>query len=173
MMHLFWTIRKKRFIIRRLPRDNMGCRWVALLLYGVNMERIDRLLLKATRLKPAYEDIFIISNESGTWKIGKEEFSTLEAAEQYIDGITESNDVLLIINDAGTGEEQQWERRISECGEDQIKNEHTDRGAPDALQSYEYGGKRGDGQQDSKYDHIGLQCGVVSDQDRRAAKEDQ
>jgi hypothetical protein len=117
------------------------------------MERVDRLILKATRLKPAYDDLFIISNETGMWKVGTEEFQSLEDAEQYIKEITGDNDVLMIINDAGPGVARNSEGKAGEHGENPVENANPGRGAPNIGASCEHGGERRDGQQNSKYHH--------------------
>lgn len=69
----------------------------------VFMKLIDKLIMKASSLVPLM-DVFVISNESGEWKIGDIKFQSLPEAERYIDDVTEKNeDCTIIINDAGPG----------------------------------------------------------------------
>lgn len=46
------------------------------------MKRIDKLYMKALKIKPKYDDICIISNATGRWKIEEKEYTSLEAAER-------------------------------------------------------------------------------------------
>lgn len=66
------------------------------------MKLIDRLIMKAAKIKPVYEGLYIISNATGKWMIGNTEFSSLEDVEKYVDDQTEDQeDVFVIINDLG------------------------------------------------------------------------
>lgn len=113
------------------------------------MKQIDRLLIKAARIKPKYDGLFIISNETGMWKVGEKEFPTLADAERYIDELSDADDALLIINDAGPG----TERSTLVHDENKIKAGNSVRRAPDIKKSDEHGSKRRNGRKDSEYNH--------------------
>ena len=114
------------------------------------MNQVDRLIVKALKNRPEYGDIFIISNASGVWMVDDIPFATLEAAEEYIDGLTAGLEGFLeIINDAGPG----IERSVSGCGNNQVKNTIAYRSTPDAYPSHEHGGKRPDGHKNGEYNH--------------------
>lgn len=114
------------------------------------MRRIDRLIVRAKKIKPEYNDIYFISNETGRWMVEDKEFSSLEEAEQYIDGLTgDSEDILIIVNDAGPAQE----RRVQECGKDQVKTEYSPGSAQDTHKGYEHGSEWGDRYKGSEYRH--------------------
>lgn len=117
------------------------------------MKHIDKLFLKASKLRPQYNDVCIISNASGQWKIGEMEFPTLEAAERNaLDGYAgAADDLLIIINDAGPGYER--ESKVSENDRVEIKDKDTHRSKKDTYPGNEHGGKRKDGHQKGEYRH--------------------
>ncbi len=65
------------------------------------MNRVDRLIAKAKKLGFGNGDVFLISGETGGWKVGAKEFPDLESAEQYVDALIgdSGNDFTVIIND--------------------------------------------------------------------------
>lgn len=114
------------------------------------MRQIDRLIVRARKIKPLYEDIYIINNVAGRWVLDGKDFGTQQEAIRYVDRISEGyDDVLVIINDAGPA----VERSVLECGKNQIEVKHSPGSTPDTHKGYEYGGKRGNRRKNSKYHH--------------------
>lgn len=113
------------------------------------MQQIDRLIVKATQLKPTYDDIFIISNVSGGWMVGEHRFPGVEAAQQYIDELTAGREVSVIINDTGPSLKKEVSGRVR----NPIKNPDANRSAADTHPSNEYGYQRKNRPQNSQYRH--------------------
>lgn len=112
------------------------------------MKLIDRLILKASALFHP-EDIFVLSNESGEWRLGENKFSSLADAEKYIDDVVEKDDYCtIIINDAGPGIER---GEIYDKGTVEIGN--TNRCKADPKKSNEYGRQWRDGHKEGEYNH--------------------
>lgn len=118
------------------------------------MRHIDRLYMKALKIKPQYDDIVIVTNETGQWMIKDDIFESLEAAQAALDDYIKGDDVIVIINDAPPdGEFFQPERLEDEREENQVEHQDTDRDKKDIDKSNEHGCKRNDGQQKSQYNH--------------------
>ena len=100
------------------------------------MRRLDRLYLKAAKLKKGYRDVVIITNETGVWKIEEMEFTSLQAAERHITETTGDREILIIVNDAGPG----MIREVEKCVEDKIEDENTFGNTEDLDEGNEYGG---------------------------------
>lgn len=114
------------------------------------MQQIDRLIVRARKIKPLYEDIYIINNVAGKWVVDGKDFGTQQEAIRYVDRLSDGHDdVLVIINDAGPP----VERSVLECGKNQIEIKHPPRSTPDTYPSNEYGGERRNRCKDSKYRH--------------------
>lgn len=113
------------------------------------MKLIDRLILKASSLLPLL-DLFVVSNESGEWKIGNEKFPNLKDAERYINNAVENiDDYTIIINDAGPG----IERGVQIYGQNSVEARDSYRCTPDSKKSDEYGSQRRDGHEKGEYHH--------------------
>lgn len=118
------------------------------------MRRIDKLYMKALKIRPSYDDICIITNESGRWKIEGREFSTLEAAEQAArkEYGREDDDLLIIINDAGPGDISK--EQVEYHGRDKIEDKNPCGYKEDDHKSDEHDSKRKDGRKNSKYNNF-------------------
>ena len=112
------------------------------------MKRIDRLFIKAARIKPNYGDLFIIRYEDGVWKVGEEGCQTLDDAESYIDKMP-GNDALIIVNDA----ELKVEGSALVYDENKVETGNSVRCAQNPKKSDEHGRKRRNGRKDSQYHH--------------------
>ena len=118
------------------------------------MRHIDRLYMKALKIRPQYDDIIIVTNETGQWMIKDDMFESLEAAQAALDDYIKGDDVIVIINDAPPdGELLKPERVENEREENKVEYQDTDRNKKDINKGDEYGRKRNDGQQKSKYNH--------------------
>lgn len=118
------------------------------------MRHIDRLYMKALKIKPQYDDIVIVTNETGQWMIKDDVFESLESAQAALGDYIKGDDVIVIINDAPPeGEFLLPERLENERKENKIEYADTYRNTQDIDQSHEHGGKRNNGQQESQYNH--------------------
>lgn len=117
------------------------------------MRHIDRLYMKALRLRPQYDGVCIISNASGTWKIDDKEFLTLEEAEHAVCAGCSGgeNGLLIIINDAGPGCAS--EGRKVKNGRGKIKNKNCRGSAPDTHKSNKHGSEWQDRHEEREYNH--------------------
>lgn len=123
------------------------------------MNHVDRLYLKALRIKPQYDDVIIVTNETGKWMIKDDEFESLEAAQDALDNYVKGDDVIVIINDAPPGDvldEMLAERIKNEREEDQAEYKDPGRDQKDTHKSHEHGCEWNDGQQESEYNHTWL-----------------
>ena len=123
------------------------------------MNHVDRLYLKALKIKPQYDDVIIVTNETGKWMIKDDEFESLEAAQDALDSYIKGDDVIVIINDAPPGDvldEMLAERINDEREKDQAEYQDPGRDQKDTYKSHEHGCEWNDGQQESEYNHTWL-----------------
>lgn len=90
------------------------------------MNQIDRLIEKAKRLSLGGGDVFVISGESGIWKVGNCEFPDFESAEGYIDALIGSLDekTTVIINDLTPELLKETEKQIKESDRKRDREEN-------------------------------------------------
>ncbi len=118
------------------------------------MKHVDRLYMKALKIRPTYDDVVIITNETGKWMIEDKEYPSLEAAQDDISNYTRGTDVIVIVNDAPPMDFYQEPERVSDgAKKDQAEHPDADRSKKDSNKGHEYGRKRDNGQQKSKYYH--------------------
>lgn len=81
------------------------------------MNQIDRLIAKAKKLGLGNGDVFLISGETGIWKVGDKEFPDFESAEQYVDTLLAGSgeDCTVIINDITPEYLKSMEKQIKEA----------------------------------------------------------
>lgn len=117
------------------------------------MKRIDKLYMKALKIKPRYDDICIISNETGCWKIEGKEYTSLEAAERdaYLNYTAKDNDLLIIINDAGEGDILE---KVVNNDRNQAKSKDTCRSEKNNHKNNEYDCKRKNGRKNGEYNNF-------------------
>lgn len=80
------------------------------------MNQVDRLIAKVKKLGWGDGDVFIISGETGVWKVGSKEFPDLESAERHVDVLTRDSkgDFTVIIDDITPEYLKGLEERIRE-----------------------------------------------------------
>lgn len=117
------------------------------------MKRIDKLYMKALKIKPKYDDICIISNATGRWKIEEKEYTSLEAAERdaYSKYTANDSDLLIIINDAGDGEILE---KVVNNGRNQAKSKDTCRSEKDDHKNSEYDCKWKNRRENGEYNNF-------------------
>lgn len=90
-----------------------------------NMNQVDRLIAKAKRLGLGDGDVFVISGETGIWKVGDREFPDFESAEQYIDTLIgdSKGDYTVIIDDLTPELLKETKKQIRESDRKRNKDE--------------------------------------------------
>ena len=118
------------------------------------MRHIDRLYIKALKIRPQYDDVIIVTNETGQWMIKNDIFESLEAAQAALDEYVKGDDVIVIINDAPPdGEFFEPERFENEREKNKVEHQNSNRDTKNTNEGHEYGRKRNYGHQKSKYNH--------------------
>lgn len=89
------------------------------------MNQIDRLIAKAEKLGSGDGDVFVISGNTGIWKVGDKEFPDFESAEQYVDALigNSNGDFAVIIDDLTPELLEETKKQIKESDRERNRRE--------------------------------------------------